>query len=61
MPELLCYSTIFVVIHLHNLAYFGIFGRMTVSNQRPAKSHVHHRDREVGTQLGTGGDNSNEL
>ena len=23
---------------------------MTVSNQRPGKSHVHHRDREVGTQ-----------
>ncbi|XP_044171163.1 uncharacterized protein LOC114950456 isoform X4 [Acropora millepora] len=32
--------------------------RMTVSNLRPEKSHVHYGDREVGTQLGTGGDNS---
>ena len=34
---------------------------MTVGNQTPGKSHVNHRDREVGTQLGTGGDNSKEL
>ena len=33
---------------------------MTVCNQRPEKSHVHYGDREVGTQLGTGGDNSKE-
>ena len=33
---------------------------MTVSLQRPGKSHVHQRDREVGTQLGTDGDNSKD-
>ena len=62
VPELLCYFTILVVIHLHNLAYFDTFIHIrTVSNQRPGKSHVHHRDRDVGTQVGTGGDNSKEL
>ena len=33
---------------------------MTVSNQSQEKSQVHYGDREVGTQLGTGGDNSKE-